>query len=233
MKADDEQDAGELTALERQFQDELPQICMVADVDLLAALVALDGYLGQTPPDKLKKSLLTWKGLFYLEHGMHDDAVRELRAADALNRADELSNFNTKFDLAKALELGGNPREAYAVLTAAVEEIHGPDLVPGLLRAMARIAASAGLSVPPCAEAALNRVSLHYGLDAPPPADLAAVMARVADLVEGASARFSMLEDALKEADEQAQKIRLIEEYLDRATVPYYRHLAEDLRHRV
>jgi hypothetical protein len=90
---------------------------------------------------------------------MHEDAVRELRAADALHSADELSNFNTKFDLAKALELGSNPREAHAVLTAAAEEVHGPDLVPGLLRAMARIAASAALSVPPCAEAALNRVN--------------------------------------------------------------------------
>src|SRR5262249_11965730 len=92
----------------------------------------------------------------------------ELRAADELQTSDVLQNFNTKFDLAKALEEGGDPQEAYVVLTAALDEIEAPDLLPSLLRALAQVAESTSQAMPPRAEAALNRAKQFYGLAHPP-----------------------------------------------------------------
>lgn len=139
--AEDEHETDELSALEQQYRAQLPQILRAAGGDLEAALAVLDRYLEQAPPRRLKKSLLTWKGLFYSEHGRHDDAVRELRAADELRGAGELAHFNTKIDLARALEKSGDPREAYAVLTEALDEIEAPDLLVNLLLALVRVGA--------------------------------------------------------------------------------------------
>jgi tetratricopeptide (TPR) repeat protein len=233
MNTKNEQDAHERTALEQEYLDQLPQICMAADGDLAGALAALDRYLAQAPPRTLKKRLLTWKGLFYLEHEKYDDAVRELRAADAIDDAEELATFNTKFELAKALELGGDPEEAYAVLVAAMDEIDAPGLHLDLLRALAQVSPSAGLPLPVGAEAAFHRVKHHHGIDEPASADLASEIVRVADLVHDASVRCTFLHDALREAESQPQKVALIEEYLGEVTVPYYRRLAEDLLHRL
>jgi hypothetical protein len=73
---------------------------------------------------------------------------------------------------------------------------------------------------------------LHEVEDAPS-ANAAAEMVRVADVLEDAWVRFSMLRDALEEAETRAEKIGLVEEYLEDAIVPCYRGLAEDLRRRV
>ena len=233
MSAEDEHETDEPSALEQQYRAQLPQILRAAGDDLEAALAALDRYLEQAPPRRLKKSLLTWKGLFYSEHGRYDDAVRELRAADELRGAGELAHFNTKIDLARALEKGGDPREAYAVLTAALDEIEAPDLLVNLLLALVQVASGTGQALPPRAEATLSRVTQHYGIDEPTGADLAAEAVRVAELVRGASVRFTSLQDALQRAETPAERVALVEEYLEGVTVPRFKKLAEDILHRL
>lgn len=129
MKAEDELETGDGSELEQQFQAELPKILDVSEHDLEEALAAVDRYLCQTPFKRFQKSLLAWKGRLYLEHGRYSDAARELQAADGLQIGDDIKNFNTKFDLAEALEKSGNPHGAYAVLEAGLAEIEEPDLL--------------------------------------------------------------------------------------------------------
>jgi hypothetical protein len=233
MKNHDEQDNYELSPLGLKYRAELLDILRASDSDLNAAIAALDRYLDQSPPPAFQKALLAWKGRFYLEHHRHEDAVRVLRVSDALPGQCDLANANTKLDLATALELSGDPGGALAVLIAALEEIDELGLLIKFLREVARVASSSDPTVPPRAEAALSRVKELYGVDDSPSAGFAAEVVRVADVLQHDWVRFSMLRDALKEAEHQAHKVRLIEEYLARVTVPQYRQLAEDLLQQV
>jgi tetratricopeptide (TPR) repeat protein len=230
MKVDDALEADENSALERQFQAELPKIVIASDNDLEAAVAAIEHYLDQAPSRELRKSLLTWKGRFYLEHGRHDDAARELRAADEIKLPDDLKNLNTKRDLADALERGGDPRQAYAVLTAALDEIDAPDLLLDVLQALVRLTSSRGQAMPPGADAALSRAKQFYGIDPSHAAgDLPAETERVAELVRDASVRFTRLQHSLAQAEGPAERVALVKEYLACITVPCFKQRAEDL----
>lgn len=230
MKAIDGQDATEGADLERRFQAELPHILVTSDSNLEAALAILDRYLDEAPGPELRKSLLGWKGRLYLEHGRHEDAARELRAADGLQLPDTLRNFNVKFDLADALAKTGNPQEACAVLTAGLREINEPDLLLKLLDALARITSSSGQALPPGADVALESVKRFYGIrDSSEAADLLVETARVAKLVHDASMRFDDLRFAVQRAETPDEKARLIEEYLGNIDVAHFKQLAEDL----
>jgi hypothetical protein len=233
MKTDSELEMNERSALERQYLDELPQILVTSEDDLGAAVAALDRYLSQAPPPKLQKSLLAWKGHFYLEHGMYDDATRVLQVADRLNTQDDLQNFNTKFDLAEALEKGTDPQGAYAVLTAGLDEIKEPSLLLNILHALVRLMSSSAQSMPLHADAALSRAKEFYGIEDPSTGDLPAETVRVAELVHDAGVRFNRLRAALRGAESPAEKVGLVEEYLNGVTVPRFKQLAEDLLRRI
>lgn len=126
MKTEAEQDTGEKSDLERQFETELPRILALSEDDLEAAVAAIDRYLVQAPALGVKKSLLAWKGRLYLEHERHDAAACELQAADGLRSPDDLKNLNVKMDLAEALEKCGNLQGAHAVLITGLKEIQTP-----------------------------------------------------------------------------------------------------------
>ena len=233
MKADDEPETDELSVLGQQYRAALPHILVMANSDLGAALAAFDRFLDQSPPRGLRKAFLTWKGRLYLEHGRYDDAARELRAADALQVQDDLKNFNTKLDLAKALEGGGDPGGACAVLATALDEIQEPSLLLDLLPPLVRLTTIPGRAMPPRAEAALSRAKQFYGLDHASGADVAAEAVRVAKLVHDASVRFDQLHSALRRAENPAEKLRRVEEYLDGVSIPRFKQQAEDLLHRM
>jgi tetratricopeptide (TPR) repeat protein len=233
MKADDELKAGEKSILEAWFEAELVQILRTSDNDLEAALAALDRYLDQAPPPMFRKGLLTWKGRFYIEHKRYDDAVRVLRVADALQSRSDAANFITKADLAKALEEGGDPQEAYTVLIAALNEIEDPPCLLKLLCDLVRVTATTGQAMPPRAEVALSRAKQFYGFDDSPEGDLAAEAVLVEGLAHDASVLFDRLYFALKRAESTAEKIRLVEEYIDCVTVPYFIKVAEERLQRI
>lgn len=172
------------TALERGFEAELPQILRLSDSDLEGALAALDRYLDQAPPPAFQKALLAWKGRFYLEHAKYDDAIRELQTADAIQIPDELQNFNTKTDLARALTGAGHPQEAYTALTEALNETEDPRFLLMLLGDLMMVRSNLNLALPARAQIALSRVKQFFGIDDQPALlDLPSEIARVVEFI--------------------------------------------------
>jgi tetratricopeptide (TPR) repeat protein len=224
-------DADGLSPLKRQFRSELVQIIRGSQHDLEGALAALDRYLAQDPPPDFQKSLLSWKGRFYVEHKRYDDAVRVLRIADGLHVPGDidLENYNVKFDLSTALEERGDPQEAYVVLTALLNEIEAPSLMGVLLPHLVRVSSRLGQPMPPRSEEALRLMKQFYGLDHPPEADLREEAVRLDELVRADSVRFSRLHLALGEVENTAKRIRMVEKYLKRVRVPYYKREADGL----
>lgn len=230
MEKNNEQDTYQHSPLGQKYCAELPRILRMSDSDLEGALAALDYYLEQNPPPAFQNTLLTWKGTFYLEHGRYDDAVRELRAADALRIRDDLQNFNTKYTLAKALDLGGNAEDAYTVLAKALDEIEEPSLQIDLLPALAWFSSSLGRALPERAMHALGRGKQFYGIgDQDALSDMFAEITRVKDLKHEASVSYSALILAIRRTESAGEKMALIEAYIQGAKVPYYKRLAEGL----
>lgn len=234
MKTDNELRADELSLLEQQYQAELPQILMESDENLELAIEALDRYLARNPPADFQKNLLTWKGRFYLEHERYEDAIRELRAADELPFSHELANFNTKFDLAIGLENSGDLRGAYTVLTKALNEIEAPSLFLNLLAPLARLAADLDLAMPARSQAALKLAKQFYGIDSwPEEEELSIEVPRLLELVRDASAGYGHLHVVLPQIESPAERVELVEAYLDGVSIPYFKGLAENLLRRV
>lgn len=234
MKTDDEQEMYELSPLGLQYRAELPRILLLSDSDLEGALAALDHYMDRAPPPAFQKALLNWKGRFYLEHAKYDDAIRELRAADAIQIPDDLKNSITKSELALALEKKGDAVEAYAVLTKALNEIEIPSLLLDLLPALVRVGSSLGQALPAGAQVALRRAKEFYGIDdqhALP--DLCDEIARVEALKHEASVRYDALHRAVRQAESIDEQVALIEAYINKITVPYFKQLAQNLLQRV
>ncbi|MEZ4297825.1 MAG: hypothetical protein R3B70_22910 [Polyangiaceae bacterium] len=225
-------DSTQLTELELEYRAELPKILIAADRDLDAALRALDRYLRRAPPLGLKKAILAWKGRFYLEHGRYDEAVRELRAADGLEVQDDLKNFNTKVDLAKALEKAGDTQGAHSVLTAALAETSEPSLLLKLLDLLVQVSVRSRLPLPSGAEMALSRAKQFYGLDQVLSVDLSTDTARLAGLVHDDSVRLTRLHQSLSRAKTPGRRASLVRKYLAGATVPYFKGIAENLLRR-
>lgn len=234
MNTNNEQEADGLSPLKRHFQDELVQIMLGSENDLEGAITALDRYLAQAPDRDLQKSLLSWKGRFYVEHQRYDDAIRVLRIADGLHlRGDfDLGNFNVKSDLAIALEQRGDLQEAYVVWTAALDEMVAPWLLLHVLAALAPLSSHLSQPMPPRSEEALHLVKQYYGFDHPLGANLPAEVARVNELVDS-SEDFGHLEYTVRKAESLAAKIGLVEAFLEEAIVPLYKREAEDLLQRL
>lgn len=233
MKTDDEEEMYELSPLGLQYRAELPRILRMSVNDLEGALEALDRYLEQAPPRAFQKALLAWKGLFYLEHKRYDDAIRELRTADALHFTSDLQSFNAKSSLAKALENKGDPLEAFMLLTKALNEIETPSLQFDLLPDLARLSSSTGQALPERAQIVFDQEKQFYGIDVQHAADLPAEILRVADLVHNAAVQFDHLEFVLKHVESLPEKVRQIEAYIQDVRVPYFKGLAENLLRRV
>lgn len=234
MNTDEQPETGGKTALEREFELEIPRILRMSDSDLEGALAALDYYLERNPHAAFRNALLAWKGGFYLEHERYDDAIRELQAADALHIPNDLHNFNTKFNLAQALDMGGKSEEAYAVLITALNEIEDPALLLDLLPALAWLSSSLGHALPARAHFALSQGKQCYGIDDEHELlDLHAEITRVTDLKHEASVRYDQLYLAICDAEGTAEKVRLAEAYIQDVRVPYFKGLAENLLARV
>ncbi len=234
MEKNNEQEPYQVSPLGQQYSAELPSILILSDTDLEGALAAIDYYLAQNPPPAFQKSLLNWKGHFYSNHGRYDDAVRELRAADEIQERSDLQNWITKYELAKALDLGGHPEEAYSVLLRALHEIETPSLQFDVLCALAFFCWSLGHPLPERAELALKRGKAFYEIDdqgALP--DLMSEIERVAVLQREASSRYSEVTRAVRHTENPDEKLALIDAYLQNETVIYYKKLAGDLRNQV
>lgn len=234
MKKNNEQEMYELSPLGQQYRAELLSILVRSESDLEGALAAMDYYLAQNPPPAFQNALLAWKGLFYIEHGRYDDAVQVLRAADALRVPDDQHNFITKYNLAKALDLGGHPEEAYSVIVQALNEIDTPSLLFDLLPALASFCSTLDHALPERAELALRRGKAFYGIDdqdAMP--DLMSEIWRATDLKSEAAAGYGELERGVRETESLDEKLGLIDIYLRDVKVPFYKGLAENLLRRV
>ncbi len=234
MKTNPPQDPPDKTALEREFEADIVRILLLSDTDLEGALLGIDYFLERNPHPAFQNALLAWKGTFYLEHGRYDEAVRELRAADALDIPEDFHQFNTKYELAKALDLGGHPEEAYSVLLRALHEIETPSLQFDVLCALAFFCWSLGHPLPERAELALKRGKAFYEIDdqgALP--DLMSEIERVAVLQREASSRYSEVTRAVRHTENPDEKLALIDAYLQNETVIYYKKLAGDLRNQV
>lgn len=234
MNTDNEEQFYELSPLGLQYRAELPRILRLSDSDLEAAIAALDRYLEQAPPPAFQKALLTWKGRFYNEHQRYDDAIRELRSADTLQCSAEIANFNTKSDLALALEKKGEAVEAYSILIKALNETADPHLHHYLLPDLARLSLKINQALPEGAELMLEQIKHSYGMtDSDALADLPAEILRVTALIKEASIHDDDLERALRTMDNANEKLALIDTYLQDVKVPYYKKLAYDLRERI
>ena len=214
--------------LQLEFQKELPKIVLSFEDDLEGALAAMDRYLDQQPPDSVRKSLLGWKGLFYLEHGRYEDAIRVFRLADEMNVLDDAQNFLTKDGLAKALIGVPDLNGAYDVLTQAVAEVAFPW---GLLRLhveLSNVAASTGRPMPSETRTRLSQIAQYYGVDPLPEGeDAAALVHWLSDIVDACEARDKELSTAFRRAESQAEKERLVAEFLEEVDVPHFRERAK------
>lgn len=234
MKTNKAQAPSGKTELEREFEKDIVRILRLSESDLEGALAGIDYFLERNPHPAFQNALLAWKGLFYSEHGRYDDAIRELRAAEELRGISDLQNFNTKHDLAKALDLGGHPEEAYSIILKALNEIESASLLFDLLPALAWFCSSLGQAPPERAEVALRRGKVFYGIDdegALP--DLISEIVRATDLKREASERYGELERALRATENETKKLALIDAYVQDVKVPYYKRLAEDLGERI
>jgi tetratricopeptide (TPR) repeat protein len=230
MNTDHELDENGLSALEKEFGDELVQIMLGSENDLEGAIAALDHYLAQAPPRELESQILFWKGLFYVEHQRYDDAVRVLRIATGLLVSGDLDLriFNIKCALAMALEHVGEAQQAYVVLTAALDEMESPSLMLHVLAALVPLSSRLGQPMPPRSEEALPLVKQYYGFDHPPEPDLPSEVARLNELVQS-SEDFSHLHWTVRKTEGLAKKIGMVEAYLDHVIVPLYKREAEEL----
>lgn len=229
MSTNKERETDELSPLDQQHRDELPQIRVASEDNVNLALEALDRYLAQNPPVDLEKSLLAWKGRSYIERQRYDDALRELREADALPSPHELSTFNANFDLALALENSGDLQSAYMVLTRALHQVEAPPLFLNLLPPLARIAASLNVVMPPRAQNALQLTKQFYGIDLLPEEYGSIEIHQLLEMVRDAGAAFSHLRVILGRTESPEERVELVEGYLSEVEIPYYKQLAEEL----
>ncbi len=218
-----------ISPLEVEFRAELPRILRMSDSDLDGALAAMDRYLDREPSSSFRKSLLAWKGRFYLEHKRYEDAVRVLRLADGSQASSDLQTFNTKLDLATALKESHDKDGAYEVLMTGLVEVGDAVLSLRLLRALVDVAASTGRSMPTSTGRSLQRVAQFYGMDPlPEEEDSAALVVWLDDLARDCGVRFDHLRCAVRRAETAAEKERLVAEYIESVSIPYFKEQAKD-----
>ena len=218
----------ETWADEREFQKELPKIVLSYESDLDGALAAMDRYLDRQPPIAVRKSLLGWKGTFYRDHGRYEEAIRMYRLSDEIKIPDDLQNFITKDGLARALIGLPDLNGAYEVLTQAVDEVVFPWGSLRLHSELSNVAASTGRPLPSDTRVKLLRIAQYYGINALPDGeDAAALVGWLSDIVNGCEERDDVLEAALRRAESDAEKERLVAEFLDEVEVPHFRERAK------
>ena len=86
--------------------------------------------------------------------------------------------------------------------------------------------------MPPRSAEALRLAKRYYGFDHPPEADLPAEVMGVNELVRS-SEDFDHLEYTVRKKESLAEKIGMVEAYLEHVVVPLYKREAEDLLQRL
>ena len=97
-----------------------------------------------------------------------------------------------------------------------------------LMRPLVDVADKTGRPLPSTIRAKLLQITQYYGIDALPDGeDAAALVGWLSDLVNACEAHDDVLDAALRRAESDAEKERLVAEFLEEVEVPHFRERAK------
>lgn len=220
-----------ISDLEKEFERSLPEILTLADKNYEGAISMIDSYLGHTYDDmEFKKSLLSWKGLLYLENNRLQEAINQLKLSDQFESKETLRNFNVKFNLAQAYLQNANYEDAYHALINSLDQfIESPYLLK-LLGLLAQVIPHTTHPISAHIDYKLQQVKQYYGVGLrQDTSDLLTEIKIVGETIHQARVRYNRLDLAVRNADCPSEVMRLLMEYLDNATsIEYFRLQAQE-----